>query len=341
VNCAAIPETLLESELFGFERGAFTGAQQAKVGLLQAAHRGTIFLDEIGLMPEAMQAKLLKVIEERSVRRLGSTRSEPVDVSVIAAANIDLKAAIRSRRFREDLYHRLAVITIRLPALRERGNDVFLLAEHFLSQACSDYGVPAKHLSTDMAQALKAHSWPGNVRELGNAMERIALLSDSNVVTASDFQSLHLKSSEWQAPSLTQQEYLDDRVAALERAQMEEALNETDWNISHAATRLGIARNTFRYRMGKYGLAPPHGSPRPRSRSAPAAPRRSGRRTGQAPGPGPSRAPSVPVSGPAWSARPSSTSSRRSAATSSRSSRSRSASWSAARCGGAPAVAAG
>src|SRR5215468_11268068 len=132
VNCAAIPETLLESELFGFERGAFTGAQQAKAGLLQAAHRGTIFLDEIALMPEALQAKLLKAIEERSVRRLGSTRSEAVDVSIIAAANIDLRAAIRSRRFREDLYHRLAVITLRLPPLRARGNDVFLLAEHFL-----------------------------------------------------------------------------------------------------------------------------------------------------------------------------------------------------------------
>jgi DNA-binding NtrC family response regulator/tetratricopeptide (TPR) repeat protein len=271
VNCAAIPETLLESELFGFERGAFTGAQQAKVGLLQAAHGGTIFLDEIGLMPEAMQAKLLKVIEERSVRRLGSTRSEPVDVSVIAAANIDLKAAIRSRRFREDLYHRLAVVTFRLPALRERGNDLLLLAEHFLNQACSDYGVPAKHLSSDMAQALKAHSWPGNVRELGNAMERIALLSDSNVVTANDFRSLHLKSTEWHPPTLAEPESLDDRVAALERAQMEEALEETDWNISHAATRLGLARNTFRYRMAKHGLAPRRSSPRPRSRPVPVA----------------------------------------------------------------------
>jgi hypothetical protein len=272
MNCAAIPETLLESELFGFERGAFTGAQQAKVGLLQAAHRGTIFLDEIGLMPEAMQAKLLKVIEERSVRRLGSTRSEPVDVSVIAAANIDLKAAIRSRRFREDLYHRLAVVTFRLPALRERGNDVFLLAEHFLNQACSDYGVPAKHLSSDIAQALKAHSWPGNVRELANAMERIALLSDSSVVTPNDFQSLHLKSTEWHPPTLAQPESLDDRAAAVERAQMEEALEQTDWNISHAATRLGIARNTFRYRMAKHGLEPPRSSPRQRSRPVQAAP---------------------------------------------------------------------
>lgn len=272
VNCAAIPEALLESELFGFERGAFTGAQQAKVGLLQAAHRGTIFLDEIGLMPEPLQAKLLKVIEERSVRRLGSTRSESIDVSIIAAANIDLKAAIQSRRFREDLYHRLAVVTLRLPPLRARGNDVFLLAEHFLRQACSDYGVPAKRLSADAVQALKAHSWPGNVRELGNAMERIALLSDSEVVTADTFQTLHLKSAKWQPPSLPQTESLDDRVAALERSQLEEALEETNWNISHAAARLGIARNTFRYRMAKYSLTPRRGSARRRSRTAPPAP---------------------------------------------------------------------
>jgi DNA-binding NtrC family response regulator/tetratricopeptide (TPR) repeat protein len=267
VNCAAIPETLLESELFGFERGAFTGAQQAKAGLLQAANRGTIFLDEIGLMPEALQAKLLKVIEERSVRRLGSTRSEPIDVSVIAAANIDLKAAIRARRFREDLYHRLAVVIFRIPALRERGIDVFLLAEHFLNQACRDYRVPAKQLSTDVTAALKAYSWPGNVRELANAMERIALLSDSDVVTANAFRNLHVKSTEWNLPTLAPTESLDDQVAALERSQLEGALQETNWNISHAATRLGVARNTFRYRMAKHGLTPPSTQPRPRPRS--------------------------------------------------------------------------
>ena len=271
VNCAAIPETLLESELFGFDRGAFTGAHQAKVGLLQAAHRGTIFLDEIGLMPEALQAKLLKVIEERSVRRLGSTRNEAIDVSVIAAANIDLKEAIRARRFREDLYHRLAVITLRLPALRERGNDVFLLAEHFLNRACSDYGVPAKRLSADAAQALKAQAWPGNVRELANVMERIALLSDGNVVTANAFESLYSKSAEWQPQAVAQTESLDDRVAALERSQLQKALEETNWNISHAAARLGIARNTFRYRMSKYDLTPPRSSLRARGRSAPRA----------------------------------------------------------------------
>src|SRR6266851_8752581 len=139
VNCAAIPETLLEAELFGFERGAFTDARRAKPGLFQAAHRGTIFLDEIGLLPPALQAKLLKVLEEQSVRRLGSTTSEQVDVWIISATNADLKTAIHERGFREDLYHRLAVLTLQLPALRERGPDVLLLADRFLARACDDY----------------------------------------------------------------------------------------------------------------------------------------------------------------------------------------------------------
>src|SRR5262245_15164626 len=147
VNCAAIPETLLEAEMFGVERGAFTDARQAKPGLFQLAHRGTIFLDEIGLLPEALQAKLLKAIEERAVRRLGGTRNEPVDVWVIAATNEDLAASVDERRFRADLYHRLAVVTLSLPPLRDRGGDVLLLAEHFLARACDDYGMPAKVLT--------------------------------------------------------------------------------------------------------------------------------------------------------------------------------------------------
>ena len=149
VNCAAIPETLLEAELFGFEKGAFTDARQAKPGLFQAAHGGTIFLDEIGLMPEALQAKLLKVIEEGAVRRLGSTRREPTNAWVVAATSEDLQEAVRARRFREDLYHRLAVLPVRLPPLRERGEDVVQLAEHFLAQACEDYGLPGRELSPE------------------------------------------------------------------------------------------------------------------------------------------------------------------------------------------------
>src|SRR5215475_9828134 len=185
VNCAAIPETLLEAELFGFERGAFTDARHAKPGLFQTAHRGTIFLDEVGLLPEGLKAKLLKAIEEGAVRRLGSTHSEPADVSIISATNSDLPTAIRERRFREDLYHRLAVLTLRLPPLRERGDDVVLLAEHFLARACEDYALPAKTLTQEAYAALRAYEWPGNVRQLANVMERVALLTDSTAVAAS------------------------------------------------------------------------------------------------------------------------------------------------------------
>ena len=167
VNCAAIPETLLEAELFGFERGAFTDARQAKPGLFQTAHRGTLFLDEVGLLPEGLQAKLLKVLEERTVRRLGSTRSEPVDVWIVAATSEDLEAAVRARRFREDLYHRLAVVTLRLPPLRERGEDILRLAEHFLGRRLR--GLRARRsrtLTGDARAALLGYPWPGNVREL-------------------------------------------------------------------------------------------------------------------------------------------------------------------------------
>jgi transcriptional regulator with PAS, ATPase and Fis domain len=148
VNCAAIPETLLESELFGFERGAFTDARQAKAGLFQAASGGTIFLDEVGLLPLGLQAKLLKVIEERSVRRLGSTRSEPIDVSVIAATSEDLAGAVQEGRFRADLYHRLAVVTLVLPPLRARGRDILMLAEEFLGRICEDYRLPTRVLAS-------------------------------------------------------------------------------------------------------------------------------------------------------------------------------------------------
>ncbi|MGH7346149.1 MAG: sigma 54-interacting transcriptional regulator, partial [Candidatus Rokuibacteriota bacterium] len=184
VNCAAIPETLLESEMFGFERGAFTDARRAKPGLLQTAHRGTIFLDEVGLLSEGLQAKLLKVLEERTVRRLGSTRDEAIDVWILTATNEDLKSAIQGRRFREDLYHRLAVLTLTLPPLRDRGGDIRTLAEHYLVRACADYGVSAKTLAADAQAALTAYAWPGNVRELANLMERVALLSSDPIVTA-------------------------------------------------------------------------------------------------------------------------------------------------------------
>ncbi len=267
VNCAAIPETLLEAEMFGVERGAFTDARQSKPGLLQLAHRGTIFLDEIGLLPEALQAKLLKAIEEREVRRLGGTRSESVDVWVIAATNEDLATAVAGRRFRADLYHRLAVVTLALPPLRERGDDVVLLAAHFLTRACDDYGIPAKALTAAARAALLAYAWPGNIRELGNVMERVALLADTTEVTAS---MLGLPQAAVAAPTLSaappaeSPRSLEAAVDDAERQHLLAALAATDWNVTRAAARLGVSRNTLRYRIEKHGLRPGTQPARPR-----------------------------------------------------------------------------
>ena len=255
VNCAAIPENLLEAEMFGFERGAFTDARQAKPGLFQVAHGGTIFLDEIGLLPEPLQAKLLKVIEERAVRRLGATRSEDVDVWIVAATNEDLAAATRSRRFRADLYHRLAVVTLALPPLRERGTDVLLLAEHFLARACADYGLSPKRLTPEARQALLGYPWPGNIRELSNVIERVALLWEAPLVTV---EMLGLPAT---PPRIAPGPARGAGTAAPEtpasgdeRERLLAALGETGWNVSRAAARLGISRNTIRYRIEKHRL---------------------------------------------------------------------------------------
>src|SRR5262245_3548066 len=184
VNCAAIPETMLEAELFGFERGAFTDARHAKAGLFQAAHHGTLFLDELGLLPAVLQGKLLTVLEDRAVRRLGSTRGELVDVWIVAATSSDIEAAMRAGRFHDALYHRLSVLTLELPPLRERGTDIALLAEHFLERACRDHGLAPRRIDPGARATLLAYRWPGNVRELGNVMERVALLTDGPTVTA-------------------------------------------------------------------------------------------------------------------------------------------------------------
>ncbi len=184
VNSAALPETLLEAELFGFEKGAFTGARHAKPGLFQVAARGTIFLDELGRLSLTHQAKLLKAVEQRTIRRIGGTRDEPVDAWIVAASSDDLLARTREGTFREDLYHRLAVVSLRLPPLRQRGMDVLLLAERFLARACAEYGVPPKTLTPGARTALLAHAWPGNVRELANLVERVVILSESTQVTA-------------------------------------------------------------------------------------------------------------------------------------------------------------
>jgi DNA-binding NtrC family response regulator/tetratricopeptide (TPR) repeat protein len=273
VNCAAIPEPLLEAELFGVERGAFTDARHSRPGLFQAAHRGTLFLDEIGLLPLALQAKLLKVLEERSVRRLGSTRFEAADVRIVAASNEDLAAAIRARRFREDLYHRLAVVTLTLPPLRERGEDVLLLARHFLAHCCADYRLPPKQFTPDALGVLRARTWPGNVRELSNVIERAALLADrptigADLVRGPEGSPAATPSATGVAAALGS---FDRDVSALERQHIVEALETTRWNVSRAACRLGISRDRLRYRIRRLGLGRgPRREPPSRPSPAPA-----------------------------------------------------------------------
>jgi DNA-binding NtrC family response regulator/tetratricopeptide (TPR) repeat protein len=254
VNCAAIPETLLEAELFGFERGAFTDARHAKPGLFQAAHGGVLFLDEVALLPDSVQAKLLTAVEERVVRRLGSTRPEPADAWLISATNTDLPAAVRARRFREDLYHRLAVLSITLPPLRDRGQDILLLAERFLARACTDYGLPSRHLDPGAQARLLAYAWPGNIRELGNVIERAALFADAPVLTADSLGPLETGAADavtLAAPPGT----ATSRDEAM-RQHLLAALEQTGWNISLAAARLGIVRNTVYARLEKFGLRP-------------------------------------------------------------------------------------
>jgi DNA-binding NtrC family response regulator/tetratricopeptide (TPR) repeat protein len=254
VNCAAIPGPLLEAELFGFERGAFTDARQAKTGLFQAAHQGTLFLDEVALLPESLQAKLLTAIEDGAVRRLGSTRSEPVAIWIIAASNQDLASAVRAGRFREDLYHRLAVVVLALPPLRTRGTDILLLAEHFLARACRDYGLAPRTLSPEARAALVAHPWPGNVRELANTMERVALLTEAPRITR---EILDLPSPALPEPTAQSVVGLEDEVDRIQRARLLDALDASGWNVVRAAARLGISRSKLRYRIDKYGLRPP------------------------------------------------------------------------------------
>lgn len=181
INCTTLPSNLLEAELFGYEPGAFTDARVAKPGLFEVANGGTLFLDEIGDLPVSLQGKLLRVLEEKRVRRLGSVREVDIDVRVVAATHVDLPTAINDGRFREDLFFRLNVVPIRLPSLRERGDDVLLLAEHFLDRFSKEYEVRRAPLTSDIRRALRAHAWPGNVRELRNAIERAVLLGDGNL----------------------------------------------------------------------------------------------------------------------------------------------------------------
>ena len=265
VNCAAIPDTLMEAEMFGFERGAFTDARQSKPGLFAAADGGTIFLDEIGLLPESLQAKLLKVVEDRQVRPLGGTASKAIDVWIICATSEDVERAVKKRRFREDLYHRLAVVTLRVPPLRERGDDVVVLAEQLLARACVDYGLAPKTFTRDALAALRAQRWPGNVRELGNVVERVALLSETSSITVETLGHMTVaarpRAGIRDTPPGLPASGVDIAVAAVERDFLLDALASAGGNVTHAAKGLGLTRNTFRYRLRKHGVRPAADAP--------------------------------------------------------------------------------
>jgi two-component system response regulator HydG len=236
VNCAAIPENLLESELFGHEKGAFTGATGAKPGLMELADGGTLFLDEIGHLPLALQGKILRALEERMVRRVGGTRAIPFDVRLVAATHVDLAAAVRRGEFREDLYYRLNVVPIELPALRARGDDIILIARHFLERFAAAYSVPPLELGTAATRALRERRWPGNIRELRNVIERAVLLSNGPGLLASDVDetpSLAVASAELPFPAT---------IVELNHAAAVRMLELCGANKSEAARRLGISR---------------------------------------------------------------------------------------------------
>jgi transcriptional regulator with AAA-type ATPase domain len=277
VACPTIPGALLESEMFGYERGAFTGARQAKPGLFQTAHRGTMFLDEVSLLPEPLQAKLLNVLEDRTVRRLGATRDEPLDVWIVAATNEELATAAHEGRFREDLYHRLAVVTFTLPPLRDRDDDPIRLAEHFLVRACADYGLTPKTFTPGARRAIGAYDWPGNVRELANVIERAVLLAERPVVSE-EMLDLPREPGGADPGRTVAAGSLDDSI----RGRLQDVLAATGWNVARTATRLGVSRNTVYARIEKYGLRPDREGSPSRQRGAPAPPRAPGRDTPRA-----------------------------------------------------------
>ncbi|MEJ7603466.1 MAG: sigma 54-interacting transcriptional regulator [Kofleriaceae bacterium] len=260
INCASLPENLLESELFGHERGAFTGADRRKIGFFEAATGGTIFLDEIGEMAHNLQAKLLRVLERKVVTRVGGTDEIAVDVHVIAATHRDVEGEVRAGRFREDLYFRLAGFTIAIPPLRDRTDEIVPMAEHFLQRVAEELRQPVPQLSEDARAALRAHDWPGNVRELRNAIERAVVVQSGGTVTADDLPE-RVGDAGRRARMLPSTagfgDHLRDQLADLEREAIVEALTQSNHNQTKTAQRLGISRRALIYKMERLGLKPP------------------------------------------------------------------------------------
>ncbi len=261
LNCAAIPETLLESELFGHEKGSFTDAHTKKLGQFELAHGGTLFLDEIGEMGSATQSKLLRVLEHGEFLRVGGTKPVTVDVRIIAATNRDLEAAIRNGTFRADLYYRLNVVTVHLPPLRERRDDLLLLVRHFTALKAREMGIPEKTFTPEAIDALLRYPWPGNVRELENLVERMLVLTDSATIGVDDLpeqiQRTDLNPGSIKEQVLSGRKSLGSAVDDFEREIILEALASTDFNQTRAAEMLGTTRRILKYRMDKLGIQAP------------------------------------------------------------------------------------
>jgi len=255
LNCAALPESLLESELFGYERGAFTGAERRKVGFFEAANGGTLFLDEIGEMPLALQAKLLRVLERKVITRVGGTAEVETDTRLIAATHRDLDAEVRAGRFRQDLMFRIGGFTLAVPPLRDRSTEIVPLAEHFARAAAAEQGRTAPQLSEAAREALVAYGWPGNVRELRNAIER-ALVLCGEAIEAADLPE-KLRDAGQRVRPVAAASDMRGHLAEVERAAIVAALEAEDQNQTRAARRLGLSRRALIYKMEKYGLKPP------------------------------------------------------------------------------------
>jgi DNA-binding NtrC family response regulator len=253
INCTALPENLMESELFGYEKGAFTGANTTKPGKFEQADTGTVFLDEIGDVPPAIQVKLLRVLQEREFERLGSNKTRHIDVRVLAATNVDLRAALENGTFREDLYYRLNVMPINIPPLRERKEDVAALAEHFVRKLADEIGSRAHALSAGAIHKLLEYHWPGNVRELENVIERSLVLAPGDVLEADD---IRLDMSPRTKPANVTDQFLPDGMTLDEYEQsiIKEALKRASGNKSQAARLLGLTRNALRYRLTQMGI---------------------------------------------------------------------------------------
>ncbi len=254
VICAALPETLIESELFGYEKGAFTGAAASKPGRFELAEGGTIFLDEIGDLTPATQVKLLRVLQDREFERLGGTQTLRADVRVLAATHRDLEALVREGKFREDLFYRIHVVPVRVPALRERRDDIPLLAEHMLSRFRKEHGKPSIRLDAKAVEALAAHDWPGNVRELQNVIERLVVLNQSGLILEQEVRPClpPRAASPGGAPGALP---LGASVADAERGAIENALKASGGNRTHAAKALGISRRTLHNKLREYGIS--------------------------------------------------------------------------------------